>query len=131
MRPRRERASGGAVKHLLRHAARDVLPSTVLAPRLAKTGVLTDYFARSFRADPGGVVTDAFTHSILAERGIVDAAAMQQTWREYKSRGVGPGGHLYVAFQAEMWLQARSVSQLTSSGMLDKGIGMPAAGFLL
>ena len=131
MRPRRERASGGAVKHLLRHAARDVLPSTVLAPRPAKTGVLTDYFARSFRADPGGVVTDAFTHSILAERGIVDAAAMQQTWREYKSRGVGPGGHLYVAFQAEMWLQARSVSQLTSSGMLDKGIGMPAAGFLL
>ena len=130
-RPRRERASDGAVKHLLRHAARNVLPPSVLAPRPVKTGVLTDYFARSFRADPDGIVTDAFAHSILADRGIVDGAAMQQTWREYKSRGAGPGGHLFVAFQAEMWLQARCTVPAASHEAHDKNIEMPAAGFML
>jgi asparagine synthetase B (glutamine-hydrolysing) len=106
-RPRHERASAGAVKHLLRRTARDLLPSGVLAPRKAKTGVLTDYFARSFRADPNELVSDVFSKSILAERGIVDVAAMQQAWREYKAHGVG-GGHLFVAFQTELWLDARS-----------------------
>ena len=129
-RPRAERASGGAVKHLLRHSARGLLPPSVLAPRPVKTGVLTDYFARSFRADPSGIVSDAFARSILAERGIVDGAAMQQAWREYKTGGAGGGGHLFVAFQTEMWLRARKPNALGSPEISDTRIRMPAAGIV-
>ena len=129
-RPRAERASAGAVKHLLRQAARDVLPSSVLAPRAVKTGVLTDYFARSFRSDPDGLVSDAFARPILADRGIVDGALLQHAWREYKTRGVGGGGHLFVAFQAEMWLSARTSAQVTMTESLNEKIRMPAAGFV-
>jgi len=129
-RPREERASAGAVKHLLRHAGRDVLPSSVLAPRAAKTGVLTDYFARSFRSDPDGLVSGAFDRSILADRGIVDGAALQHAWREYKTRGVGGGGHLFVAFQTEMWLSARTSAQVTMTETLNEQIRVPAAGFV-
>jgi asparagine synthase (glutamine-hydrolysing) len=129
-RPREERASRGAVKHLLRHVARDVLPSSVLAPRAVKTGVLTDYFGRSFRSDPDGLVSSAFDRSILVDRGIVDGAALQHAWREYKTRGVGGGGHLFVAFQTEMWLSARTSAQVTVTEMMNEQIRMPAAGFV-
>jgi len=128
-RPRQERASAGAVKHLLRHAARDVLPARVLAPRPAKTGVLTDYFARSFRNDPDGLVSDVFSTSILADRGVVDAAAMQHAWREYKTRGGGGGGHLFVAFQTEMWLRSH-IARTGSNDRNTERIRMPAAGFV-
>jgi len=128
-RPRQERASGGAVKHLLRHAAREVLPATVLAPRPAKTGVLTGYFARSFRSDPDGLVSDVFSTSILAERGVVDGAAMQQAWREYKTHGAGGGGHLFVAFQTELWLRAR-IARAEANGTNTERIRVPAAGFV-
>lgn len=129
-RPRSERASGGAVKHLLRRTARDLLPPSVLAPRPVKTGVLTDYFSRSFRADPGGIVSDVFSQSMLAERGIVDGAAMQQAWHEYKNRGVGGGGHLFVAFQTELWLSTRSVTRVSTTERPALQIRMPAAGFV-
>ena len=129
-RPRSERASRGAVKHLLRRTAEDLLPPSVLAPRTHKTGVLTSYFARSFRSDPGGIVSDAFSHSRLAEAGVVDAAAMQQAWQEYKTRGVGGGGHLFVAFQTEMWLSARDLTPVEMHEKHTELIRMPAAGFL-
>jgi asparagine synthase (glutamine-hydrolysing) len=129
-RPRHERASAGAVKHLLRHSAREFLPSHVLAPRKSKTGVLTDYFARSFRADPDGQVSDIFSRSILAERGIVDGAAMQHAWHEYKTRGVGSGGHLFIAFQIELWLSARAPNAAVTPVNGDQWIRMPAAGFV-
>lgn len=129
-RPRAERASAGAVKHLLRRTARDLLPPSVLAPRAVKTGVLTEYFAKSFRADPDGVVSDVFSRSLLAERGIVDAAAMQQSWREYKNRGVGGGGHLFVAFQTELWLSARVTKPPVSTETVSQLIRVPAAGIV-
>ncbi len=129
-RPREERASAGAVKHLLRHAARDVLPASVLAPRAVKTGVLTDYFARSFRGDPDGLVSDVFSTSILADRGVVDAAALQHAWREYKTRGLGGGGHLFVAFQTELWLRSRLAKAVGTGETNNERIRMPAAGFV-
>lgn len=110
-RPRAERASDGAVKHLLREAARGSLPASVLAPRAgAKTGALTGYFERGFRSDPGGIVSDAFSAPRLAELGIVDAGALQQAWREYRSRDGGGSGELFLAFQVELWLRARMPS---------------------
>jgi asparagine synthase (glutamine-hydrolysing) len=129
-RPRRERASGGAVKHLLRGSARTLLPPSVLAPRTGKTGVLTGYFARSFRGDPDGVVTDVFSQSILADRGIVDGAAMQHAWREYKGGGGGGGAYLYVAFLTEMWLRARDVTSVASTEAHAEKIKVPAVGFV-
>jgi hypothetical protein len=107
-----------------------VLPPTVLAPRKAKTGVLTDYFARSFRADPKGLVSDVLSRSILAQRGIVDGAAMQQSWHEYKTRGVGGGGYLFVAFQIELWLRARVPSAVVTPVNTEQWLRVPAAGFV-
>ena len=107
-RPRAERASHGAVKHLLREAARGLLPASVLAPRTgAKTGALTGYFERGFRSDPGGIVSDSFSTPLLAELGVVDAGALQQAWRGYKNRDGDGGGELFLAFQVELWLRAR------------------------
>lgn len=112
-RPRHERASDGEVKHLLRRSARQLLPPGVLGPRKGpKTGVLTDYFSRSFRGDQNGLVSDVFSRSILGQRGIVDVAAMQQAWQEYKTNGGGAGGHLFFAFQIELWLDARKRTQV-------------------
>ena len=129
-RPRSERASRGAVKHLLRRTAAELLPPSVLAPRPQKTGVLTGYFARWFRADPDGTVSDAFASSRLAELGIVDGAAMQQAWHEYKSRGTGGGGHLFVAFQTETWLRAHDWTSVVMTKTREKWIRMPTASFL-
>jgi asparagine synthase (glutamine-hydrolysing) len=129
-RPRSERASRGAVKHLLRRTAAELLPPSVLAPRPQKTGVLTGYFARWFRGDPDGTVSDAFARSRLAELGIVDGAAMQQAWHEYKSRGTGGGGHLFVAFQTETWLRARASTSVVMTKTREQLIRMPTASFL-
>lgn len=109
-RPRPERASSGAVKHLLRRTADGLLPQSVLAPRQRKTGVLTGYFSRSFRADDGGVVTEAFANPILAELGIVDAGRIKQAWLDYRvdTSLTNPiGTLLLVAFQTETWLRSR------------------------
>lgn len=107
-RPRNERASQGAVKHLLRAAAEGLLPASVLLPRPRKTGVLTDYFSQSFRADRDGVVSAAFAQPILAELGIVDARQVRRAWEDYRSGRDADGGRLYVAFQTELWLRARA-----------------------
>jgi asparagine synthase (glutamine-hydrolysing) len=129
-RPRSERTSGGAVKHLLRHAAKDLLPPNVLEPRKEKTGVLTGYFARSFRSDPDGIVTAAFSKPRLAEMGIIDAAALQQSWQQYKARGTGASGHLFVVFQTELWLSARAPGSVEMTELSKELFRMPAAGFL-
>jgi asparagine synthase (glutamine-hydrolysing) len=127
-RPRRERASGGAVKHLLRGAASGLLPASVLAPRPAKTGVLTDYFARGFRADPAGLVSDTFEAPVLADLGIVDAVSLQQAWLAYQKTGSGSGGHLYVAFQTELWLKSRTGLEIPKIEVHSARLRSPAAG---
>jgi asparagine synthase (glutamine-hydrolysing) len=126
-RPRRERASAGVVKHLLRRTARELLPPHVLAPRPAKTGVLTDYFSKSFRSDPDGLVSDTFSRSLLAERGIVDGAALQHAWHTYKTTGRGASGNLFFAFQVEMWLLARNNSNAIATAPIVKLTRTPAA----
>lgn len=129
-RPRAERASAGAVKHLLRRTATGLLPPNILAPRKEKTGVLTGYFARSFRADAGGMVSDAFAAPVLAEMGIVDAAALQQAWRDYKSGREGKGGYLLTTFQTELWLRARLPAPARTGDIAPEWIRMPAAGIV-
>jgi asparagine synthase (glutamine-hydrolysing) len=129
-RPRTERASLGAVKHLLRKSAEGLVPARVLEPRKSRTGGLTSYFAKSFRADADGIVTASFERSRLATLGIVDDAALQQAWRDYKVRGVGGGGHLVVAFQTELWLRAREKSPGVMTDLRPALFRMPAAGFV-
>ena len=118
------------MKHVLRRAATDLLPASILAPRKQRTGALTGYFAKGFRSDPDGVVTSAFSRSRLAEAGVVDGAAMQQAWHDYKTTGRGGGSQLFMAFQTEMWLHARDATPVKMPGMPNQLIRMPAAGFL-
>jgi len=130
-RPRRERASQAAVKHLLRGAATGLLPPNVLSPRPRKTGVLTGYFTSSFKADPEGVVTAAFRDPILGELGIIDPAQTRQAWSDYREGRDSDGGRLFVALQTELWLAARSGKRLPDVGF--GGISQPsaaAAGFV-
>lgn len=129
-RPRWERASAGAVKHLLRRTARDFLPAGVLAPRKTRTGVLTGYFAQSFRADPGGLVSDLFSRPILAERGVIDGAMLQQSWQDYKRNGGAIGSYLFVLLQVELWLHARVGTAVNNVTAEVHGRGKSAAGFV-
>jgi asparagine synthase (glutamine-hydrolysing) len=129
-RPRRERASGAAVKHLLRRAARTVLPPSVLTPRGRRTGALTDYFNRSFRQDPDGLVSDVFSRSVLAELGIVDGTALQQAWHRYKTSGSGLSTHLFFTFQTETWLSTRVRPSVPMPESFGQVIRTPAAGFV-
>jgi asparagine synthetase B (glutamine-hydrolysing) len=111
-RPRHERASQAAVKHLLRGAAAGLLPPNVLAPRPRKTGVLTGYFTSSFKADPAGIVTEAFRDPILGDLGIIDPGQTRQAWIDYREGRDSDGGRLFVAFQTELWLAARAGKRL-------------------
>jgi asparagine synthase (glutamine-hydrolysing) len=129
-RPRAERASAGAVKHLLRRSARGLLPPSVLAPRPHKTGVLTGYFQRSFRADPDGLVSDVFASSMLARRRIVDGDALQKVWRAYKQNGGGLGGQLFMTFQVEVWLTALKNRSFITGEIARAQMNTPAAGFV-
>jgi asparagine synthase (glutamine-hydrolysing) len=130
-RPRRERASRAAVKHLLRRAADGLLPPNVLLPRPRKTGVLTGYFADSFRGDQDGIVTAAFRDPILGDLGIIDPGRTRQSWIEYRDGRTNDGGRLFVAFQTELWLAARAGKRLPHAGY--GGTAQPralAAGFV-
>jgi hypothetical protein len=75
-------------------------------------------------------VSETFAQPRLAEMGIIDAAALQQSWHDYKNRGVGSGGHLYVVFQVELWLSTRTGTPVIESESPRQLLRMPAAGFL-
>lgn len=107
-RPRGERASGGAVKHLLRAAASGALPDSVLAPRSQRTGALGQYFARGFRSDIDGVVAGAFKDSMLSQLGVVNEPRLIEAWDRYRQGGdLSLGFPLFLTLQVELWLRAR------------------------
>ena len=111
-RPRSERASGGAVKHLLRAAASGALPDSVVAPRTQRTGALGQYFARGFRDDMQGVVTGAFRDSLLSQLGVVNEPRLLEAWSQYQKGGdLSLGFPLFLTLQAELWLRARFATQ--------------------
>ncbi|HUQ84456.1 MAG TPA: asparagine synthase-related protein [Gemmatimonadaceae bacterium] len=110
-RPRSERASGGAVKHLLRAAASGALPDSVLSPRTRRTGALGQYFARGFRSDVEGVVTGAFQDSTLSRLGVVNEPRLNEAWSRFRQGGdLSLGFPLFLTLQVELWLRARFVT---------------------
>ena len=116
-RPRSERASLGEVKRLLRAAGRGLLPETVLAPRRARTGMLTGYFRESFLADPDGLIERTFRQPVLADLGIVERDALLRAWHEYRgSRGGTLGAMLFGTLHTELWVRARLSTGVPAHG---------------
>jgi len=115
-RPRSERASGGAVKHLLRGAASGALPDSVLAPRTQRTGALGHYFARGLRTDLDGVVTNSFRGSMLSQMGVVDEPRLTEAWNRFRQGDDSSQAFsLFLTLQVELWLRARFSSNSTES----------------
>ena len=115
-RPRSERASGGAVKHLLRRAASGALPDSVLAPRTQRTGALGHYFARGLRSDVDGVVTNSFRGSLLAQMGVVDEPRLLDAWNRFQQgENSTHAFSLFLTLQVELWLRARFSSDSTQT----------------
>jgi asparagine synthase (glutamine-hydrolysing) len=107
-RPRGERASGAAVKHLLRGAASGALPDSVLAPRAQRTGALGQYFARGLRRDTDGIVTGTFRGSMLSQLGVVNEPCLVEAWDRFRQGGdLSLGFPLFLTLQVELWLRAR------------------------
>ena len=116
-RPRHERASRSGTKLLLRHAVRDLVPASVLAPRARRTGITSAYFARSLRAEAGPIVERAFRASALAAAGMIDAERFRAVWREYLGpNGEEPSGNFFTTLQTELWLRAHISSSVDESG---------------
>jgi hypothetical protein len=75
-------------------------------------------------------VSDVFASSILVRRGIIDGQALQKVWHEYKQSGRGGGGHLFVTFQVELWLDALKDGGAASPRFAREQMNTPAAGFV-
>ncbi|HEU4722730.1 MAG TPA: asparagine synthase-related protein [Gemmatimonadaceae bacterium] len=114
-RPREERVTARETKRLLRHAMRGILPDAFLAPRPRRTGVTTQYMRDAMRGASRPLFDAAFRRPLLAELGIVDAARLQEEWRQYAEAGEGLGLRLFELLQTELWLRAHTGSD-TSAG---------------
>ena len=115
-RPRSERASGGAVKHLLRGAASGTLPDSVLAPRTQRTGALGHYFARGMRNDVDDVVSSSFRGSLLSQMGVVDEPRLSEAWNRFRQgEDSSQAFSLFLTLQVELWLRARFPSDSTQT----------------
>ena len=123
-RAREERVTARETKRLLRHAMRGILPDAFLAPRPRRTGVTTQYMREAMRGSARALFEDVFRRPLLAELGIVDAARLQQEWRQYAESGEGLGLRLFELLQTELWLRARNPSEADAT---EPAIAAPVA----
>lgn len=106
-RPRRERASGGQQKLLLRHAMRSLLPASVLAPRPYKTGTAKDLFATSAHRWLPPLLARMCEQPLLGDLGVLDVDAFRRACEDFTLRGDAlAAGALIPALQTELWLHA-------------------------
>jgi asparagine synthase (glutamine-hydrolysing) len=106
-RPVTDRAGKGERKRILRAAVRELLPDDLVESR-RKTGTTGQYFDRSVRQENAGFVRDVLLDPVLAEFGIVDRDVLRTFTNRYlEGREPGAAFHLYLTFQAELWLRAR------------------------
>jgi asparagine synthase (glutamine-hydrolysing) len=111
-RPWTERVWRGETKRLLRRAAHDWLPASVLAPRSRRTGLTSGYFAESFRFRHVELVSRILAKPVLADAGIVDATSLSRAWETYRRYGdENLGIALYFTLQTELWLRSRTDPQ--------------------
>jgi len=109
-RPRTDRSAGRETKRLLRHAMRELLPGSLLAPRPRRTGVTSAYFARGLRLRHAEMIAGLLAAPLALEAaGIVDGAALRSTWAGYVRSGGGVlGVSLLLTLHSELWLRART-----------------------
>ena len=117
-RPRWERSSGPETKRLLRRAVKGLLPSSVLAPRPAKTGTTGAYFQRSMKEGFPALCEEMLRSSELAEAGMIDAEELRRSTAQFlKGAADGQVGvNLFLTLQAEFWLRGRMSQADTSVG---------------
>ena len=115
-RPAEERNNAGDHKRLLRAAMRGLLPESVLAPRKAKTGTLTSYFAHHMRNEGLSLLTQLLPATSLADAGIIDSAELARAVARYRNEGTAypHAESLYCTLQAESWLSARLNAGMTA-----------------
>jgi asparagine synthase (glutamine-hydrolysing) len=108
-RPREELNSAGDIKRLLRASMRGLLPEPVLAPRRAKTGTLTSYFAQHMRTDGLASLSEILPARALADAGIIEPDTLTREVARYREQGAGYPHveSLFCTLQAEIWLRAR------------------------
>jgi asparagine synthase (glutamine-hydrolysing) len=121
-RPRSDRTSGRKTKQLLRRAMRGLLPDEVLAPRPFKTGLTNVFFEQGFSARMSPLAAGAFDDSSrLAALDMVDVGKLREAVAEYeRSHDSAIGICLFQALQAELWLRARDIGQLSEKQILPR-----------
>jgi asparagine synthase (glutamine-hydrolysing) len=112
-RPRDERSAGGETKRLLRASMRGLLPENVLAPRKARTGMTTGYFAGSMRGGLAKQLLSTFEiegrlePGMLAEMGVIDFKKFWASAGRYlRGTDTSTGVDLLMTLQTELWLRA-------------------------
>jgi asparagine synthase (glutamine-hydrolysing) len=108
-RPRRERRSDRETKRLLRASVSDALPREVLAPRKAKTGTTSSYFAGAMLTDFVELGNTFFRRSVLEEMGILDRRALRSAMDHLHNGRVRSrdAGALFMTLSTEIWLRAQ------------------------
>jgi asparagine synthase (glutamine-hydrolysing) len=115
-RPLSDRGSAGDGKRLLRQSMASLIPASVLAPRLRKTGTPVDYFKRQFQLQIGPEVERLFRRrsSCLDRMGILDLPVFLTAADEYAAKGVHlQGAMLHFTLEAERWLAVREGTSLS------------------
>jgi hypothetical protein len=93
-----------------------LIPASVLAPRLRKTGTPVDYFKRQFQLQIGPEVERLFRRrsSCLDRMGILDLPVFLTAADEYAAKGVHlQGAMLHFTLEAERWLAVREGTSLS------------------
>lgn len=117
-RPRSERNGASGTKLLLRKAMEDLVPAPVLAPRIARTGVTSGYFASSMRGHLAELTADLERESRLARAGMIDAEKAARVAAGYlDGRGESLAGQLYLTLQAELWARGTGALGAAAAGM--------------
>jgi asparagine synthase (glutamine-hydrolysing) len=115
-RPLAERTSGNQTKRLLRRACAGWLPEPFLAPRRHRTGGTGAYAHRSLRRTHAGLVSGVLNGPLLlAELGIVRPGVLAARWSEFLNGVSRYELPLYLTFQTELWLRARSEAPLVDA----------------
>jgi asparagine synthase (glutamine-hydrolysing) len=102
--PGEELIRNGRTKDVLRRALHDLLPPTV-RERRDKLGFVTPE-RRWFRGALGAYAEEVFRSRELAERGFLDAAAVQRRLARHRAGEIDAGMELWRALNLELWARA-------------------------
>ncbi len=102
-----DRADGRETKRLLRHAVRELLPASVLAPRSHRTGTTNAYFLRQIRRS-AELIERVLPAMRLAEIGMIDPAILRRAWEHLQEHDDDElAGRVFFTLQAELWMRGQ------------------------